>query len=39
MSESRPVMQRMLESIVGMMQEGKWADALVSWGAIRDQSR
>lgn len=31
MTESKPTIQHMFESIVGMMQEGKWADALVSW--------
>jgi tetratricopeptide (TPR) repeat protein len=31
MSESKPIMQRKLEAIVGMMREGKWAAALVSW--------
>src|ERR1017187_4067424 len=31
MIESKPVMQRKLEAVVGMMREGKWADALVSW--------
>jgi tetratricopeptide (TPR) repeat protein len=32
MTESKPVMQRMLGAIVGMMEEGKWVDALASWG-------
>jgi len=31
MSDSKPTMQHQLEAIVGMMQEGKWADALASW--------
>ena len=34
MNESKPIMQRKLEAIVGMMREGKWADALVSWGTF-----
>jgi len=34
MTESKPNIQHTLEAIVGMMQEGKWADALVSWEGL-----